>query len=47
MHFWDPMKTRVTSTAADALNSAAMSHAQAMMTITTIITTTPERGVSG
>jgi hypothetical protein len=47
MHFWDPMKTRVTSTAANALNSAAMSHAQAMMTITTIITTTPERGVSG
>lgn len=47
MHFWDPMKTRVTSTAAGALNSAAMSHAQAMMTITTIITTTPERGVSG
>ena len=41
------MKTHVTSTAADALNSAAMSHAQAMMTITTIITTTPERGVSG
>ena len=41
------MKTRVTSTAAGALNSAAMSHAQAMMTITTIITTTPERGVSG
>ena len=47
VHFWDPMKTRVTSTAADALNSAAMSHAEAMMTITTIITTTPERGVSG
>ena len=47
MHFWDPMKTRVIWTAADALNSAAMSHAQAMMTITTIITTTPERGVSG
>ena len=47
MHFWDPMKTRVTSTDADALNSAAMSHAQTLMTITTIITTTPEREVSG
>ena len=38
------MKTRLTSTVADALNSAAMSHAQAMMMITTIITTTRERG---
>ncbi len=47
MHFWDPMQNRVILTAADALTSAAMSHAQGMMMITTIITTTRERGVSG
>jgi hypothetical protein len=41
------MQNRVILTDAQALDSAAMSHARRMMTITTIITTTPERGVSG
>ena len=47
VQFWDPMQDRVIPTAADALTSAAMSHAQRMTMITTIITTTRERGVSG
>jgi hypothetical protein len=47
VHFWDPMQNRVILTAADALHSAAMSHAQRMMMITTIMTTTRERGVCG
>ena len=47
MHFWDPMQNRVILTTAEPLNSAAMSHAQRMMMITTIMTTTRERGVCG
>jgi hypothetical protein len=47
MHFWDPMQNVSTSTAADALNSAAMSRVQGLMMITTPITTTRKRGVSG
>jgi hypothetical protein len=41
------MQNRVIQTAADALTSAAMSHAQGMIMITTIMTATRERGVSG
>ena len=41
------MQNRVILTVADALSSAAMSHAQGMTMITTVITTTRERGVSG
>ena len=41
------MQNRVILTAADALASAAMSHAQRMIMITTIMTATRERGVSG
>ena len=41
------MQSRVILTAADALARAAKSHAQGMTMITTIITTTRERGVSG
>ena len=47
MHFWDPMQDRLTSTASDALNSDAISRVQGMMMITTLITTTRKRGVSG
>jgi hypothetical protein len=41
------MQNRVIPTAADALTGAAMSHAQRMTMITTIMTATRERGVSG
>ena len=44
MHFWDPMQDRVIKIFGNALNSAAMSRAQSMTMITTIITTTRERG---
>ena len=47
VHFWDPMQNRVILTAADALARAAKSHAQGMTMITTIITTTRERGTNG
>lgn len=41
------MQDHVNSTVAEALTSAAKLRAQNMMMITTIITTTRERGVSG
>ena len=47
VHFWDPMMNRVNSTAARALNSAAMSHAAATMMIITMTTTTRMRGAYG
>jgi len=47
VHFWDPMKNRVNSTAADALTSAATLRVQGMTVIMMTITTTRMRGVSG
>jgi hypothetical protein len=41
------MQNNLFLTVADALSSAGTSHAQRMMMITTIMTTTRERGVCG